>query len=307
MNAPATLAQVRPAGGLQGRPQVGGVPQTARPQVEPDQTGEGLLGRAADGAPAAHRLAQGVGRGQPTARALGHDVVDPALDEGQQRLQPGQRRTLLLGVLRGEDARGQRLLQRRGVLRVDAAHGLLDAGAVHAHAARVGLHRALEAPAQPGHVGEQPLVRRLAQREVEPHVVERHPEALAELRDVARQQRRATVAGRDLPAGTTVAPSILLTHSDPASFPDPEAFRPERFLGDGGPRARRVGYLPFGAGPRVCIGNHFALAEAQLILATWAQRFRFRLVDGRAREPEPLVTLRPRGGVPVVVEAVAPR
>lgn len=80
----------------------------------------------------------------------------------------------------------------------------------------------------------------------------------------------------------------------------PLAFRPERFLDR---KARTApGYLPWGGGPRVCIGNHFALAEAQLMLATWAQRFRFRLAQPAAIEPEPLATLRPRGGVWVEVE-----
>ena len=70
----------------------------------------------------------------------------------------------------------------------------------------------------------------------------------------------------------------------------------ERFLG-GDRKARRVGYLPFGAGPRVCIGNHFALVEAQLILAAWAQRFHFRLAQPAPVALEPLMTLRPKGGV----------
>ena len=60
-------------------------------------------------------------------------------------------------------------------------------------------------------------------------------------------------------------------------------------------------YLPFGAGPRICIGSHFALLEAQLALATMVQRARVRLVSEHV-EPEPMVTLRPRGGMPAVVE-----
>jgi cytochrome P450 len=85
-----------------------------------------------------------------------------------------------------------------------------------------------------------------------------------------------------------------------AYWDDPLAFRPARFLD----RKQRTapGYLPWGGGPRVCIGNHFALVEAQLVLATWAQRFRFRLAQPAAIEPEPLVTLRPKGGVWVEVE-----
>lgn len=117
--------------------------------------------------------------------------------------------------------------------------------------------------------------------------------------------RPVTIGAARVAPGDVVLIPIRAIQRRPDYWPEPEAFRPERFLGDGAGRGKRVGYLPFGAGPRVCIGNHFALVEAQLILATWAQRFRFRLLDGRAREPEPLVTLRPRGGVPVVVEPAA--
>lgn len=100
--------------------------------------------------------------------------------------------------------------------------------------------------------------------------------------------------------GDIVVISIRGIQRRPDYWDEPEVFRPERFLDR---KARGApGYLPWGGGPRVCIGNHFALVEAQLMLATWAQRFRFRLAQPAAIEPEPLVTLRPRGGVWVEVE-----
>ena len=102
-----------------------------------------------------------------------------------------------------------------------------------------------------------------------------------------------------LAAGDIVVVSVLAMHRRADYWDQPGGFRPERFL-DG--ERRRPGYLPFGAGPRVCIGNHFALVEAQLVLATWAQRFRFRLAQPPTVAPEPLVTLRPRGGIHVEVE-----
>jgi cytochrome P450 len=83
-------------------------------------------------------------------------------------------------------------------------------------------------------------------------------------------------------------------------FPDPERFRPERF-GPGEPEPPKMGYIPFGAGPRVCIGNHFALMEGQLCLAALAQRVRFERTTSGPIAPEPLVTLRPKGGVPMRV------
>ena len=63
-------------------------------------------------------------------------------------------------------------------------------------------------------------------------------------------------------------------------------------------------YFPFGGGPRICIGNAFAMIEAKLVLATILQRFRPALAPGHAVEPEPLITLRPRYGVPMTLDRV---
>jgi cytochrome P450 len=112
--------------------------------------------------------------------------------------------------------------------------------------------------------------------------------------------RTVQLGGATISPGDIVLISIRGMQRCPAYFDDPEAFRPERFADK---KMRMApGYMPFSAGPRVCIGNHFALVEAQLILAAWAQRWRFRLAQATPIEPEPLVTLRPRGGVWVEVE-----
>ncbi len=111
-----------------------------------------------------------------------------------------------------------------------------------------------------------------------------------------------------LPAGTTVIASQYVLHRDPRFFPEPLAFRPERFAsegeekvsayGAGGRLARpRMTYIPFGAGPRQCIGEAFAWMEGVLALATLAQRWKLRLAPGQRVEPEPLITLRPRYGM----------
>jgi cytochrome P450 len=71
-----------------------------------------------------------------------------------------------------------------------------------------------------------------------------------------------------------------------------QRFAPERTTG-----RHRFAYIPFGGGPRVCIGNQFALTEAQLILATILPRYQFRLLPEAKVVPEPLITLRPRGGL----------
>jgi cytochrome P450 len=114
---------------------------------------------------------------------------------------------------------------------------------------------------------------------------------------IARQaDRDVTIGGVDIAAGSIVTISVLAMQRRAAYWDDPLTFRLDRFLG-GDRKARRLGYLPFGAGPRVCIGNHFALTEAQLILATWAQRYTWRLAQPAPIEPEALMTLRPKGGV----------
>jgi cytochrome P450 len=110
------------------------------------------------------------------------------------------------------------------------------------------------------------------------------------------------LAGHKLPAGTIVAVNIRGIHRRADYYPDPRAFRPERMMPDEKKPRPRHHYLPFGGGPRVCIGAHFALLEAQLALATMARAARIRIV-ARDVVPEPLVTLRPRGGMPAIVEA----
>jgi cytochrome P450 len=109
-----------------------------------------------------------------------------------------------------------------------------------------------------------------------------------------------TLGGHHLPAGATVLVNIRGIHRRAEYYPAPLAFRPERMFADAKKARPRQQYLPFGAGPRVCIGSHFALLEAQLALATLAQRATIRPLIAHV-EPEPLVTLRPRGGVPAVV------
>jgi cytochrome P450 len=109
------------------------------------------------------------------------------------------------------------------------------------------------------------------------------------------------IAGYRVPARAFIAVSPLIIHRDPKLFENPEGFDPERFLGERLAQIPRFGYLPFSAGPRVCIGNSFALMEAQLVLASIAQRFRLDLVPGHRVEPHPAVTLRPRYGMRMIV------
>jgi cytochrome P450 len=120
---------------------------------------------------------------------------------------------------------------------------------------------------------------------------------------IGRQAERAIRIGdASVAAGDIVIIAVHEIHARPDYWPEPLAFRPERFTEDEKKARPRQRYLPFGAGPRICIGNFFAMTEAQLLLSTLAQRWRFTLAQPPTIEPEPLVTLRPRGGVRVQVQ-----
>ncbi len=113
--------------------------------------------------------------------------------------------------------------------------------------------------------------------------------------------RDTTIGGYRVPKRSVVVVGIIGMHRRPSLFADPDRFEPERFLPEREKTIPKYAYLPFGAGPRICIGNHFALMEGHLLLATLAQRVRFEVRLGLRVEAEPLVTLRPKGGIPVQV------
>ena len=113
------------------------------------------------------------------------------------------------------------------------------------------------------------------------------------------------VGGRPIAKGVTVFMPQWVVHRDPRWYDDPLTFRPERW-GEGLlERIPRYAYFPFGGGPRICIGNNFALMETVLVLAAIARKFRPRLVPGAIVRPLASMTLRPAKGVPVVIEARA--
>ena len=109
--------------------------------------------------------------------------------------------------------------------------------------------------------------------------------------------RDCEIGGYRVPKGAQALLIQWVVHRDPRWYDQPEAFRPERWEGDLERRLPRGAYFPFGDGPRVCIGNHFALLEAVLVLATIARRFRLALVDHRPLELVASVTMRPKHGI----------
>ncbi|HKV25209.1 MAG TPA: cytochrome P450 [Candidatus Acidoferrum sp.] len=111
------------------------------------------------------------------------------------------------------------------------------------------------------------------------------------------------IAGYSVPKGSGVSFAQWTVHRDPRWYDAPETFRPERWEGDLLKRIPRFAYFPFGGGPRQCIGNSFALMEAAIILATIAQRYRFRLNPNHPVIPLASITLRPKHGIRVILEA----
>ncbi|MEZ4885658.1 MAG: cytochrome P450 [Chitinophagales bacterium] len=95
---------------------------------------------------------------------------------------------------------------------------------------------------------------------------------------------------------------IYALHHNAAYYPDPEKFDPERFTPEKVKARPSHHYMPFGAGPRFCIGNHFAMMEMQLILAAMVQNFDFELIEGQKIVMEPLITLRPKYGIKLKVK-----
>lgn len=112
------------------------------------------------------------------------------------------------------------------------------------------------------------------------------------------------IGGYHIPANSMIWLSPYTTHRHPAFWEQPEVFDPERFTPERSAGRPHYAYFPFGGGPRQCIGNNFALMEAQLILATVAQHYRLQLVPGHLVEPRALVTLRPRDGLAMTVQPI---
>lgn len=148
--------------------------------------------------------------------------------------------------------------------------------------------------------------------EITTETLERMPYNLAVIEEAMRLHPPAYMVGREtkgelvvgghrLPPKAIVAVNVRGIHRRADYYPEPEAFRPERMFAEAKKARPRHHYLPFGAGPRICIGSHFAMLEAQLCLATMVRHATVRVIPSHV-EPEPMVTLRPKGGMPAFVE-----
>jgi cytochrome P450 len=111
-----------------------------------------------------------------------------------------------------------------------------------------------------------------------------------------------TLGGWTIPRGALVVVSSIVTQHDARFWPDPLRFDPQRFTAEAKGARPKFAYFPFGGGTRVCIGEGFAWMEGVLLLATLAQRWRVRVTAEEVKTAA-LITLRPRGGIPAVLEA----
>jgi cytochrome P450 len=143
-----------------------------------------------------------------------------------------------------------------------------------------------------------------------------HIEGLVRVRQVIRESMRlyppvplmsrqavadVRLGEHEVKAGASVLMPIYAMHRHKRRWEDPDAFDPERFSPEGEARIPRYQYMPFGAGPRVCIGMSFAMLEATAMLATMLRTMRFETVEGHDPLPMARVTLAPKGGMPLKV------
>jgi cytochrome P450 len=128
-----------------------------------------------------------------------------------------------------------------------------------------------------------------------------YPPAAAIFREALEE---TIIGGYRVPKGANILISPYALHRKPEYFPQPEVFDPERFSPEREKQLPRYAYIPFGAGARVCIGNHFALMEGQLLIATIVQQASLSLVPGQSIVPDPVhnLALRPGGKVEAVVQ-----
>lgn len=149
--------------------------------------------------------------------------------------------------------------------------------------------------------GEAPTVEQLGRLPLLDRVVKETLRLMPPASLLLRQSTAAfELGGYGLPRGTMIFISPFITHRLPGHWDAPQAFRPERWEQID---PSIYAYLPFGAGPRMCIGTTFALMEIKLALALIVQRFRLALPAGARVEPELRLTLRPRGGLPMRIHA----
>lgn len=155
--------------------------------------------------------------------------------------------------------------------------------------------------------GERPTIQHLQQMpyldQVIKEVLRLYPAAWLFDREAVAD---TTLAGYPVRAGQTIFISPYLVHRSAAHFAEPEAFQPERFAGGAEKDLPRFAYFPFGGGPRVCIGQPFALHSLALVLATLIPRLTVTLLPGQTIRPAAAATLVPAAGIRLRLQPVPP-
>lgn len=229
----------------------------------------------------------------------------------QRRREPGDRGDVLSTLLAAQDEDGSVMTDRQ--VRDEAMTLFLAGHETTANALAWALYLLARNPEVRARAEEETaaLVSRTTPLAFED--LKRLPFTLAVLKEAMRLYPPAYVVGRRtrrdvvltggasgayrVKKNTNVIVNVLGIHRRADTYPDPDRFDPARFLGEREKELPRCAYMPFGAGSRVCIGNHFALMEGHLLLATILGAVRLDLVRDEPVVTEPLVTLRPRGGV----------
>jgi cytochrome P450 len=162
------------------------------------------------------------------------------------------------------------------------------------------LHAELQAAlgSRPAHAGDLPALSYT--RAVISESLRLYPPAWVIGRQTQQPVTLPSAAGPvTLPAGVSCLIPVYRLHRDPRFWPDADTFRPERWLATGAEAPAREAFLPFGAGNRICIGEHFAWTEMMMVVAAFARHFQMKAVPGQAVALQPSVTLRPKGGMPL--------
>ncbi|MBS2020420.1 MAG: cytochrome P450 [Deltaproteobacteria bacterium] len=166
-----------------------------------------------------------------------------------------------------------------------------------------GLHRELDEVLE----GRAPTVADLERLPMTEQIVSEALRMYPPVYGIARRANEDVTIGEwTVPRGSEVMVWVYFTHHDPRFYPEPAAFRPERFAPQAAAALPKMAWLPFGGGPRACIGKSFAMMEARLLLATLAQRHRLVIAPGQKVVLAPRITLTPKRGMKMIVRARRP-
>jgi cytochrome P450 len=153
--------------------------------------------------------------------------------------------------------------------------------------------------------GRTPTIEDLPRLDYTRRVVEEALRLYPPVYGLVRDAREVDVIGGfRIPARSMIVLSPYVTHRHPDFWPDPEVFDPDRFTPERSAGRPRFAWYPFLGGPHQCIGQDFAMMEATLVIAMLAQNVRLRLAPGATLVPKPMLSLRPRDGLPMTVEAL---